>query len=496
MVTLEKNEINAKAEIFDINNYLNGRTNRPQIKVTGQKEVAEKASFKDIVRQLIEFFNEKFEDNSLPDKDRQERQQVEHKAMMGDHQSKLMLIEDIQGYIRDNNIHGVKFPSMYESLAHAIFEQIFRFKEFYKWSQYPDSPSAMIAGKEMWFKINGKFVKQKEELDSVEDVYEIIRMLQQGDRTFQINEKNPQGELDLEDGTRVTLTIPPRTAVPTIVFRKFIVNQFSFTEQARRNTIAKEDKRLFEILAKVRLNMIFAGAVESGKSTMLKTFYAERPSDLVALSIEEHAEGFFKRDFPDRLMNEFYVKDGDIKRVLRTILRFDHDYVIFQEVRGVEADAAIDGASRGATGLLMTYHVTEPEDVVEQLAQHIIDEFPNRRNINEIRRVARTLHVGLTMENVEIGGKSYKKMTNLYEICYDVKTDEAWIQYIIKYNEEKNEWFYNPSITDKLIKRLKKTYKDEPSVVQEFLEILFERASVSPMPTEEIKKQIYFKEGE
>src|SRR5690606_2964674 len=132
-------------------------------------------------------------------------------------------------------------------------------------------------------------------------------------------------------GTRVTLTIPPRTLIPTIVFRRFVVNKFSFEEQAKKKTIAEQDIPLFRILAKARLNVIIAGHVESGKSTMLKTMYAERPKDLVSLLIEEHPESFLKRDFPDRLVHEFSIKDQEIEKTLRTILRFDHDYVIMQE---------------------------------------------------------------------------------------------------------------------------------------------------------------------
>ena len=482
-------DIDTQTQVFDINSYLAEKGSVKSERHTEKSEKISAISFKALVKQLSQFFHEKFEDPKLQDNEREERQRIEHKAMLGDKESMFMLVDEIEGFIRDNNIQSVNYPAMYESLAHAIFEQIFRFKEFYKWSLFPESSSAKIVGKELWFKIDGVFVKQKEELDSVEDVYEILRLLQQGNRNLRINNKNPQGELDLEDGTRVTITIPPRTLVPTIVFRRFIVSTFSFTEQVRRKTIASEDQRLFEILAKVPLNTIIAGHVESGKSTMLKTFYSERPSDLIALLIEEHPESFLKRDFPERLVHEFSINDADIKRVLRTILRFDHDYVIFQEVRGIEADAAIDGASRGATGLLMTYHVTEPSKVVEQLAQHIIDEFPNRRNVNEVRRVAQTLHLGITMKNT---AGNIKKVTSVYEVCYDYQTDEAWIQYIIKYDTETETWMYNPNISEDLLKRIREA---NPQLASEFMHVLQLRANASPIPEENIKQLIYFKEG-
>lgn len=480
---------------FDINQFLSGRSSS---KITNPKKQSMKEQdkgFKQVVQEVTEFFKEKFKEQAQDGTNTAERQVIEHKAMLGDEESMNMLKDEIATYIRDNGIHSVSYPDMYESLAHGVFEQIFRFKEFYKWNLYPESVSAFIRGKEMWFKINSEFVRQEETLESDESVWEIIRAFQQGNRNFVINEKNPEGELELSDGTRVTLMVPPRTPVPTIAFRKFIVNNFSFAEQVRRNTIAKEDLRIFEILSNTSFNMVIAGAVESGKSTFLKTVYSHRPVNKVAIIVEVHPELYLGRDFPDRLQHEVAVKDGNMKQVFRTILRFDHDYVIFQEVRGVEADYAIDGASRGATGLLMTYHVTKQKDVVGQLAQHIIDEYPNRRIVNEVRRVSQTLDIGVTMGNVSINGINAKKVTSVFEICYDNETDTAWIQYILRYDQSKNNWEYNADVSEELLGRILKDNDFEPGVRNEFISILKDREQASPIPKDEVKEPIFFKEG-
>lgn len=490
-----QDERNLDIQYFDINTYLSSRSGIVNLHNKRSIQRQESITFKEVVNMVNDFFKKKFEDQNSSNGDEQsERQRVQHAAMMGDEEAMNMLMDEIATYLRENKIHSIKYPAMYKSLAHGVFEQIFRFKEFYSWNLYPESVSAFIRGKEIWFKINGKPVKQEYEFDSDETVNEIIRAFQLGNRNFKINEKNPQGELELADGTRVTLTIPPRTPVPTIAFRRFTVDEFSFDKQVRMNTVDDSDKRLLEIISQTQFNTVIAGGVESGKSTLLKTIYAYRPANKIAISIEEHPELFLARDFPDRLQFEFSVKDGDIKRVFRTILRYDHDYIIFQEVRGVEADYAIDGASRGATGLLMTYHVTHGENIVEQLAQHIIDEFPNRRYSNEVRRISQTLDLGKTMGSVDINGKSTKKFKSLFEICYDHETDKAWIQYIMKYDEDSNSWKYSSDVTDSFYQRLKVANKYRPEVVEEFKTILASRAKVSPLHPGEIKVPIHFKE--
>lgn len=455
---------------FDINKFINKRNNEHK-----DLSYSDRLSFKKVVKMVSKFFEDKVEDQSLTESERDERQRVEHLAALGEPEAMNMLMDEINTLLRVKDIHNVPYPEYFDSLPHAIFEHIFRFKDFYKWNKFPYSPSAKIAGKEIWFKINGKFVKQDEEFENESAVYEIIRLLQQINRNFKLNEDKPQGEMDLPDGTRVTVTIPPRTLVPTIVFRRFIVQKFSFEEQAKNLTIAEEDVRLFKLLANVPLNIVIAGHVESGKSTMLKTFFSERPKDLVALVIEEHPEIYLKRDFPDRLVHEFSIQDVDIAKALRTTLRFDHDYVIMHEVRGIEAEPAIDGASRGTTGLLMTYHVTDPSKVAEQLAFHIIDAYPNRNFVSEVRRITQTLHLGITMKNMK---DNVKKVTSIYEFCYDYQKDEAWINYLLKYNQAKDKWEYNPNLSKGLLYQID---EHDPKIAIELMQILSARHKVSPL---------------
>ena len=473
---------------FDVNEFLaERRMDRTSHPTKTHIKKGSTLDFKALVKQVSKFFHEKIEDPKLTDSEREERQKIEHEAMLGDVDSKEMLLSEIESFLREHSQQSVTFPSMYPSLAQGIFEQIFRFKEFYKWELYPDSVSAKIAGTEIHIKRNGRFEKQQEQLESEEDVYEIIRMLQQADRKFHVSEQKPEGETGLRDGTRIVVTIPPLTAVPTIVFRRFIVNKFSFEQQAKMHTIDEADIPIFKLLAQTRLNTIIAGHVESGKSTMLKTFYAERPRDLIALLIEETRESYLKRDFPDRLVHEFSAPYEQLWKTLRTILRFDHHYVIFQEVRGAEADAAIEGASRGSSGLLMTYHVTDPSKVVEQLAQHIVDALPNRRMVNESRRVAQTLHLGVTMESDR---NNIKRVTSVYEVCYDFDTDEAWVNYLIKFDEATETWRYNAHISENILKELR---KQDNRLAEELQHLLKQRAASAPLADFEAKRLIYFK---
>ena len=462
---------NHNVTVFDIGDYITQNRVIDDFKEEKNKRVND---FDEAVRLVKDHFEKIYTTDLLTDDEKLIRQDIEHKAILGDKDSERILIPEINDFLRDHNLLGIRYHSFFDSLAHAIYHDIYGFGVFYKWNMYPDSPSAKIIGKEIWFKIDGVFVKQEEELRDQDHIYEIFRALEVANRGFKINEANPRAEIEMKDGTRVTISIPPASMYPLIVFRRFIVKNFSFEEQANRDTIAKEDVLLFNYMANLHLNTVIAGLVESGKSTMLKTFYGARDPRKVAILIETSPETYLKRDFPDRLVHDFYTLD-DIEGTIRTALRVDHDYVIFQEVRGIEAEGAIKGTERGSRGLLMSYHITDPSNTPEQLAGHIIDEFPNRRLPNEIRRISKQLDIGITMETFK-GNK--KKVTSVYEICYDRKTDNAWINYIMKYDEKLNVWKYNSHVSEGL-KRKMFSYDEE--VAENFLDLLKSRENFTPM---------------
>lgn len=470
-------------KLFDINDYL------LQNRVIKEKQEVKKSvnTFYDVVDKVKEYFNQQYNDETKSPSESQKRQEIEHKAIQGDEEAEQIITSEIESFLRNNNLLGVKYPNFFNSLSHAIFHEIYRFGVFYKWEKYPHSPSAMIQGTEIWFKINGEFQRQPESLRSIEQFDEIIKVLQVANKGLKLNESNPEAEVELKNGTRVTITIPPRSLVPTIVFRRFIVSNFSFHEQAKRETIAFEDVQFFEDMANLYLNTIIAGHVESGKSTLLKTFYGARDPKKVAILIESSPESYLKRDFPQRLVHDFYTLDGQIEQVIRTALRIDHDFLIFQEVRGIEAEGAIKGTERGTSGLLMTYHITNPSNTPIQLAQHIVDAYPNRKLGSEIRRIAKQLDIGIIMENIQ-GNK--KKVKAVYEICYSYKDDRCWINYLIQYNESKGVWEYNPNISQQLKEKI---FNVDKSLAERFINHLITRSKIFPMSNPTIQ-EIYIKE--
>ncbi|HET7628046.1 MAG TPA: ATPase, T2SS/T4P/T4SS family [Bacillales bacterium] len=464
----------AQFQVFDITEHL--QKNAVQRTAASETLETEAARFQEVCTKVKAHFEKLYDSNKVTNEELRERHALEYQAMIGKAEAESVLTAEIEGYLRDENFLGVQdFPEFYETIAEACFHEIYRFGSFAKWRKYPDSPSGVIQGDEIWFLVDGKFQRQEERLRDQLHVHEIIRSFSLKHKGLRINENHPEAEFDMDDGTRVKVVVPPRSYRPTIIFRRFVIRRFSFEQQAKKNTIPLEDVSLYRLLAKLPLNTVVAGRVQSGKSTFLKTIYAEREPHLVAVLIETNPESFLKRDFPDRLVHDFYTSDGNIHQVIRDALRTDHDYIIVQEVRGIEAEGAIAGTERGTTGLLMSYHITNPKNTPKQLARHIIDEFPRRSEDREIKRIAEQLDLGITMTSLK---NNEKRVTSVYEMCYDEELEQAWINYLILYDAKTNTWTYNAGLSESLARKMRNL---DESLYESFIRLLKERARQHPI---------------
>lgn len=438
----------------------------------GKKENS--ISFESLIEQVKEHFDDFFKDDSNDSKKKQSRLNLYHKAVIGDKETEILLTNEIDSYLRSININNVPYPEYYQSLAQALFHEIYRFGILQKWYVMKDSPAAKFTGNEFWIEKNDVFEKQKEVLPHKDSVREFIQRFMAGQKNLKVNESNPYAEIALADQTRVTIIIPPANYEPTLIFRKYVVKNLNFEEQAERGTIPESDVDFYKVFSRLYFNTIVAGHIKSGKSTFLKSIYGAREPEKVAVLIEDKAETFLKQDFPNRLVHELYTHNQDINQTIRRALRIDHDFLIVQEVRGIEAEGAIGGTERGRNGLLMSYHITDPENTSIQLSQHIVDEYPNRHQVNEIRRISKSLDIGVTMESKN----GRKRITSMYELGIDKTSNQPFINYLIYFNPKMNKWEYNSDVSNELIDKMNNTNSD---LANKFIRHLQEQAKTNPM---------------
>lgn len=371
-----------------------------------------------------------------------------HKAVIGDKSEMAYFINKINEVLHGSNLTVSEFPYFYDSLAEAIFHQVWGVSILQKWEKYPESEAAAIRGTELWIDIDGEFVLQDERFES-EDVVEHIK------RTFTIrssdsiiNKETPELEIEREDGSRITMIQKPRSRENYIMFRRFVVKEVSLEKQAELDTIHNNDIEIFEALSRTMPNMIIAGRVRSAKSTFLKTLVNERDPKYVIAVMEKHFELQLSKQMPN-LIFEIQAKEGDLHNAVPRLLRMEHDFIIVGEIRSLETEAYLQACERGERGAFSTYHLTDVTSVVPQITRHLLDEFPNRVFENELERVARNLDIVITMTAERDRRK--KRVLSVTEVIWNEEKKQAETHDLIRYSQSTGKYYYSSKISDRLL---------------------------------------------
>lgn len=461
-------------EPFDVSKWLSQRVGESE-DLLRVSNFARKKSFKQIctiirneLRDIINDSDEQSGNNELL--------QRQHDAVIGKPEAMAYFIDKINEVLRKQNITSNEYPSFYDSLADAIFHEVWGLSILTKWEKYPKSEAAVIRGTELWIDINGKFLKQHEEFEDEFQVERIKRAFTMRSEDSVINKQNPELEVEKEDGSRITMIQNPRSRENYIMLRRFVVQNLSLYEQARLETIPERDVPIYQALSRTMPNTIFAGRVRSAKSTFMKSMIRERDPDYVIAVLEKHFELHMKEHMPDRLIFEVQAKEGDLHAAVPRLLRMEHDFIVVGEIRSLEMEGFMMAAERGERGAMSTYHLTDVHNVVPQLARHLLDEFPNRTPAIEIERVARNLDLIITMSTDRDRRK--KRVIGVTEVCWDEEKRNYYITELIRFSKVTKKYYYSSNISKRLYGLM---MEENQSEATKLLSLLKEREKESPM---------------
>jgi pilus assembly protein CpaF len=400
----------------------------------------------------------------------------QHQAIIGDPTAIKYFLSEIEKVLRAKNITSNDYPDYFDSLSEAIFHEVWGLSVLAKWDKYPESEACCVRGTQLWIDMDGQFVKQDEEFESKDVVERIKRAFVIRREDSVINRESPELEIEREDGSRITMIQPPRSRENYIMLRRFTVNKYTLYDQASRGTIPTEDIPIYQALARTMANMIIAGRVRSAKSTFMTTLIGERDERYVGAVLEKHFEVALTKHFPNRLFFELQAKEGDLHTAIPRLLRMEHDYIVVGEIRSLEIEAYLISTERGERGSLSTYHLTDVEQVVDQLARHALEEFPTRRYEVEVERIARNLDFIITMDTDR--DRKTKRVIGVTEVIWDNKERAHRTHDLIRYSKLHNKYYYSSKISTRLLNLLAKENIEE---TRNLLRMLKERESSAPM---------------
>jgi pilus assembly protein CpaF len=454
--------VEAASTRFNIARYLDEQDYKPS-------EITSKSIKNESFRDLIDHFDQDMQEQfkAMTDEEKLDQLQFQHEAIIGVPQSVQYMKDRIKDYVLKRGLSKTDFPSYYSDLTDAIFHERYGLGPLSTWYRYPKSEAAQVIGTNIYYSLAEGKKLQKEQFDSLDRVYDICNALTMKNATARLNESNPHLEIDMYDGTRVTIDIPPRTQVPVITFRRFVVSEFTLEYQSSRSTIPAEAIPVLRAIARTRANIIISGPVRSAKSSFLKTLYAERNEEDTAIVIEKIFELYLRRDFPKRPIIEYQASnEKELDEIFAGTLRHDGTYWIIGEIRSIEADLYLRGCERGSSGCLGTHHSTYAENVPGLIARHVVDAYPGRNYRQELIRAAQEIDYVITMEELRDG---VRKLTSINEVCLDPYTHEVSTVTIMEFNADSDDWFYHDHVSDKLFKKMKKYSLKHATIFQNTL---------------------------
>ena len=214
---------------------------------------------------------------------------------------------------------------------------------------------------------------------------EVIEMVRTAASRFGLAERRfdlarPEVDLRLPDGSRLSAVMAVTTR-PAVSIRRHRYAALTLGDLVDLGTISTELASLLAAAVRARKNIVVSGAMNSGKTTMLRALAAEVPPRERIVTIEQALElglDADQRRHPDLVALEARPPNVEgagliaVSDLVRRALRMNADRVIVGEVLGDEVLPMLNAMSQGRSGSMCTIHSDSSAGVFRRIASYAI----------------------------------------------------------------------------------------------------------------------------
>ncbi len=214
---------------------------------------------------------------------------------------------------------------------------------------------------------------------------ELVAMVRSAAARFGLSERRfdsaqPELDLSLPDGSRLSAVMAV-TARPVINIRRHRLSDHSLDDLVALGTLDIDLARMLAAAVRAKRNILISGAMNSGKTTLLRALAAEISPMERIVTIEQALELGLDRQIerhPDsvamesRLANTEGVGAIGMAQLVRRSLRMNASRVIVGEVLGDEVVPMLNAMSQGRSGSMATIHADDSAGVFRRLAAYAI----------------------------------------------------------------------------------------------------------------------------
>lgn len=263
-------------------------------------------------------------------------------------------------------------------------------------------------------------------------------------------------ELYQDRGAATSPAVSPRGYSLTI--RKHSEDHVTLGQLLEQNVMDEKIADLLGMLIIGETNIVCAGLTGSGKTTTLRALidhYVPKVNKRM-LVCEDTQELFPKNEHTLELVS---VKSDDprlavpLRNLIFTALRLKPKYIVVGEVRGLEAEAAVEAMETGHS-TMFTIHGGNPWNVINRIVTKYLMAMPTL-GIDVVERI-----IGSGIDYIfiqdHIPGIG-RKITSLTEVGYDFDARRVTTKTIFRYDFEKKDWVWEGKLAeDKIDKMLRR----------------------------------------
>jgi pilus assembly protein CpaF len=218
--------------------------------------------------------------------------------------------------------------------------------------------------------------------DSDEEVVDLVRSAASrfglSERRFDL--ARPELDLHLPDGSRLSALMAV-TARPAVSIRRHRYSDLSLSDLTALGTLDDGLASFLGAAVRARKNIVISGAMNSGKTTLLRALAAEISPRERIVTIEQafelgldsahdrHPDMVALEARPANVEGEGLISVADL---VRRALRMNADRVIVGEVLGDEVLPMLNAMSQGRSGSMCTIHADSSAGVFRRIASYAV----------------------------------------------------------------------------------------------------------------------------
>lgn len=388
--------------------------------------------------------------------ERRELSETLNRAVLGFADDKESILAIIQDQLMKRRMHDLPSPnSKFQTMAEALFSEIIGLSVLELiLKEREELEEIQVIGKRIFEVRRGLVKPSAYEFKSIKEVERI----QQNLLLFNKDTMNPRkkwSEAMMKDGSRITLTGFGFTSDPTLTLRFYTVQHFDLNILTKPRYATMDDKIKALLLSLIRsyFNLVFIGATNTGKTSLMKACIGETPEWERIVTIESRLELMLKRDFPERNIIEYEVDDEDVvhssKQAFKLALRQSPKRIIHAEIRDEDANMYVRACTRGHEGSMTSVHASSLEDVPDTICDMCMLDQRNMNPERLTKRIAEYVtQIGIHMDVVD----DKRKVVRIVE--YNYEGNHVIVKDIVKYDHKRKRWLFPGKLSQAASRRM------------------------------------------